>query len=337
VSKCTGTIAWSVSRCAPLVFITCMACGGSPATPVAPSQPAPTALAAPVLSFSLRDATAGLRVLPDKPPAVTYTSCRGIQNIGPATLTVTYEMEVMDANGAVYPTFSFPSRESTLNPFDGLFGCGGDTVYDFDFSHPVATRYRLRVRYRDGTVSGLVEETAGVTQILNQLPPRVVINEFRTRGPGGPTDQFIELFNDSLTASTASASLCSRLVAPSETRCVEMPPITIGPLCHYLITAPGYSGRTRGDLNMTAFLLDDGYFFYRPGFDPSFNQSLQVDTVAMHVPVASVTEGAPLAPFGPENSDRGYTRVGTDTNDNSRDFVMRAPSSPQNSSSCGSR
>jgi hypothetical protein len=211
---------------------------------------------------------------------MSYASCRNIQNVGSTTVTLTYEMEVLDASGTVYPTFAFSSPETTLPPLGGSFGCGANTVYDFDFSHPVASSYRLRVRYRSGGASGTLEGTATMPSI-QQLPPRIVINEFRTRGPNGPTDQFVELFNDSLSPSTGGANLCASPNSLQAPTCVRIPSLTIGPLCHYLITAPGYSGNV--------------------------------------------------------NTDRAYVRVGTDTNNNERDFAMRVPSSPQNVGSCGGR
>jgi hypothetical protein len=263
---------------------------------------------------------------------MSYSSCRTIQNLGSTAVTLTYEMELLDANGTVYPTFVFPSPETTLAPSGTSFGCGANTVYDFDFSHPAASSYRLRVRYRAGGASGTLEGTATMASI-HQLPPRVVINEFRTRGPNGPTDQFVELFNDSLSPSSGAANLCASpnsLLAPT---CVRIPAVTIGPLCHYLITAPGYSGSVKGDLSMPALLHDDGHLAVIPTFD----NFIQNDTAGMNATVPSHYEGTPLPPFGPGDTDRAYVRVGTDTNNNERDFAMRAPSSPQNAGSCGGR
>jgi len=45
-------------------------------------------------------------------------------------------------------------------------------------------------------------------------------------------------------------------------------------------------------------------------------------------------EGTPLAPFGSDNSDRSYARVGPDTGDNAADFRMTRPSTPRNSQMC---
>jgi hypothetical protein len=109
--------------------------------------------------------------------------------------------------------------------------------------------------------------------------------------------------------------------------------VTIGPLCHYLITSSGFSGMVKGDLSMPALQHDDGAV----SLIPSFSNVTQSDTVGMNALVPFHYEGTPLPPFDASNTDRAYSRVGTDTNDNSRDFIMRAPSSPQNSTFCGSR
>ena len=173
----------------------------------------------------------------------------------------------------IYSTFAFDRPEGTLGPRGGSFGCGLTTAYDFDLSHPISTRYRLRVTYRDPSASGRLEGTAGITSI-HQLPPRVVINEFRTRGPNGTADQFVELFNDSLTASNASLNLCASsndVLAPN---CVGLPATTIGPFCHYLIAGPRYSGSVRGDFSVPAMLYDDGYLTIIPTF-AAFTQSVQ--------------------------------------------------------------
>ncbi len=165
--------------------------------------------------------------------------------------------------------------------------------------------------------------------VITPLPPRVIINEFRSRGPNGPTDQFVELYNDSLTPSTLGATL-TILGATSVN--LAIPVVTIGSRCHLLITAPGYSGTVPGDVAMTAILGDTGALTYQP----AALTAVQRDAVAMNATTAT-GEGTTLAPFGTDNSDRSYVRVGRDTNNNASDFVMRAGSTPQNSTMCGSQ
>ena len=264
----------------------------------------------------------------DRPPAVSYASCGQITNLGSATVTVSLESSVLDAGGTAYPAVALFTQEYTLGPSGGRFGCGLNILYDYDFSHPVARTYRLRVRQVDGPT--MVEGTAAMGTFIQQLPSRVVINEFRVRGPNGVTDQFVELFNQSTTPYSYGSRLCGGPPL-SNGDCVTFETLTIGGLCHYLITAPGYSGSVRGDASMRPFLPDSGWVVFSP---PQAVDGMQSDLVGMNYFNA---EGTALPPFGPGDTDRSYVRIGTDSNNNANDFVMRSPSSPQNSASCGTR
>jgi hypothetical protein len=276
---------------------------------------------------------AQLNTLPDRPPAMSYSSCYELRNPSQtATYALTFEMEALGGSGEIYPTVLAPREDRTLGRNGAIFGCGGSVVWDFDFSHPIASRYRLRIRYQGATGSGVLEGTGAMTSI-HQLPPRVVINEFRTRGPNGSRDQFVELFNDSVTPSNAALEVCGSASTFDSSTCVSLP-ITIGPLCHYLLAGPGYSGQVRGDSSMPAMLHDDGDVGVRLAVFSGFTQN---DKVGMNAALPSNYEGAPLPPFGSSNTDRAYVRIGTDTNNNERDFVMRSPASPQNATFCGTR
>jgi hypothetical protein len=269
------------------------------------------------------------------PPAVNYTACASVRNSSEVTVTIAYEMEVLDAGGAAYSTVAPVRPEVSLEPGHINLGCGMTSVYDYDFTHSVASQYRLRVRAR--TAEGGATAVDGTGALLNEpvaaLPPRVVINEFRTRGPNGHDDQFIELFNSSLSPAPMAGSLnagTNSNLAPSG---IFVPPVTIGPLCHYLIASSGFTGGVKPDLTMPAFLTDDGHISYSPG---TSSNTTQRDIVGMNGSLSWHYEGTPLPPFPPENIDRSYVRIGVDTNDNLRDFAQHA-GTPQNASSCGSR
>lgn len=309
-------------------------CGGAPVTPVGPTtdtSPAPQAATAALL-LQVNDAVVSVVTLPGLPPAMSYSSCFTLHNSSTTSVTVRYRMDILDANGSPYPTLSYKADEGTQRPKEWHLGCGTTLVYDFDLTHPIATSYRMRLTYvSDNGTSGAVEGV-GPIRVTMPIPPRVVINEFRTRGPNGSTDQFVELFNESLTASSGAATLCRNVNGTQAPECMSLP-IAIGPLCHFLITAPGYSGLVRGDATMNVLMHDDGGI----GFAPSFRNDTQNDVVGMNDRFAGNHEGTALAPFGPSNIDRSYSRTGRDTNDNARDFSITSPSTPQNSTSCGSR
>jgi hypothetical protein len=163
----------------------------------------------------------------------------------------------------------------------------------------------------------------------------VVVNEFRTRGPAGASDEFVEIRNDTgsginiggwrIDISSGSGSVETRYVFPSG--------LVIGPGCHYLLAnagAGGYTGAVSADATYSAEIADDG------GIAVRRPDGTIVDAVGMSTGSA-FKEGEPLASFGGANTDRSYKRL-IDTNYNLFDFAMSAPSSPINlAGSCSVR
>jgi uncharacterized protein len=159
----------------------------------------------------------------------------------------------------------------------------------------------------------------------------VVISEFRTRGPLGGNDEFVELFNPTaapidiggwkIRGSNASGAVGDRATVPAGT--------TLGPGCFFLATnagASGYSGAVPGNLTYSTGITDDG------GLALTHGDNTIVDQIGMSVGSA-FGEGTRLATFGLTNSDRAYARTptpGADSDDNATDFVMTSPSGPQN-------
>jgi len=164
----------------------------------------------------------------------------------------------------------------------------------------------------------------------------VVINEFRSRGPNGANDEFIELRNDTprdvnigswqILASDGSGNVSVRRIL--------QPGIVLGPGCHFLLTnasSPGYSGSVLADDTYGVGIADDG------GLAVANSSGTIVDRVGMSAGSAFI-EALPLAPFGEANTNRSYARVGNDENNNRFDFVMTNAPTPQNrSASCSIR
>jgi hypothetical protein len=164
----------------------------------------------------------------------------------------------------------------------------------------------------------------------------VVINEFRTRGPNGGNDEFIELRNDSgapidigqwrIVGSNASGTTDVRRILDAG--------ITLNAGCHFLLTnsnTSGYSDSVPGDMTYGVGVTDDG------GIALTRADGSIVDQVGMSSGSA-YREGSALDDFGGGNSNRAYARTGNDTNNNRADFSMRSPSTPQNrSASCATR
>jgi predicted extracellular nuclease len=159
----------------------------------------------------------------------------------------------------------------------------------------------------------------------------VVISEFRTRGPIGGNDEFVELFNPTaapvdisgwtIQGSNSTGTTSVRATIPTNT--------ILGAGCYFLVVnstaTTGYSGSVGGNLTFTTGITDDGGVALRVG-------TTSVDQVGMSAGSA-FGEGTRLAAFGSTNGDRAYARTpspGSDTGDNATDFVMTTPSGPQN-------
>ena len=172
------------------------------------------------------------------------------------------------------------------------------------------------------------------------LSAKVLISEFRGRGPAGGNDEFIELYNAGANAvdvgsykimgSNSSGTTGLRAVIPSGT---VMPPFS-----YYLLTnantSGGYSGSVPGDLTYTTGIADNGGIAL---VDPDGHI---VDQVGLSTGSA-YKEGSPLPPFSATNKDQSYLRKTAscgpdqDTDNNASDFQYNDGfSNPQNSKSC---
>lgn len=187
---------------------------------------------------------------------------------------------------------------------------------------------------------GLYEFMLAAAALLTPMPvlgvsTTVVISEFRTHGPNGANDELIELYN----LSSSAVSIAGWKVKGSSnaggvsTRATIATGTTLGAGCHYLLTntaASGYSGAVSGDQSYSVGISDDG------GIALTLADETVVDQVGMSAGSA-FKEGTVLTPLS-TSVDRGYERKpggstgnGTDTDDNSADFALVAPSNPQSS------
>ena len=113
---------------------------------------------------------------------------------------------------------------------------------------------------------------APVILIVVVDPPRVraqaggtvVISEFRTRGPLGGNDEFVELFNASAGPVDISGWKIrgSNNAGTTSDRAVVAANTTLGAGCYYLVVngtaTTGYSGSVAGNLTFTTGITDDG-------------------------------------------------------------------------------
>jgi len=189
--------------------------------------------------------------------------------------------------------------------------------------------------------------TAIATAVTGVEPVRatsstVVISEFRVRGPNGGSDEFVELYN--LSASPVAIGGWkingSNNAGTISTRVTIGASVVLNPGCHFLATnssANGgpYSGAVPGDQTYATGITDDG------GIALLTSSDVIVDQVGLSAGSA-YKEGTPLASLGSQNVNRGYERLpggaagsATDTDSNTADFRLLAPSDPQSlASSC---
>jgi len=153
--------------------------------------------------------------------------------------------------------------------------------------------------------------------------PGVVINELRTRGPGGALDEFVELYNSSnvavnisgwkLRGSNGSGVTADRVVIPAAT--------TLAPNRFYLIAnSGGYTGPS--DLTYAIGVTDDG------GVAIVNAGSVIVDQVGFSNGSAFIEASAAATPTTDETAQRQPD--GVDTDNNAVDFAT-APPTPQTS------
>ena len=169
--------------------------------------------------------------------------------------------------------------------------------------------------------------------------PNILISEFRTRGPLGGNDEFVEIWNGSnvavniggyrLNGSNNAGTITTRATVPSGT--------VLNPGCYYLFTNSSvsggpYSGATPGDQTYTTGFTDDGGLAILEPL-PSI---VIVDAAGMSAGSA-YKEGTILTPT-PLNNNQSYERKpggaggnNVDTDDNANDFNFNAATSnPQN-------
>src|SRR5688572_261776 len=172
---------------------------------------------------------------------------------------------------------------------------------------------------------------------VSAISTTIVISEFRTRGPAGGNDEFVELHNVSnasidisgwkIRGSNAAGTVGNRVIINAGT--------TLGPGCFFLAVntaANGYSGSVAGNQTYSTGFTDDG------GLAVTLPNDTVVDAVGMSAGSA-FKEGTTLTPTT-LNADRGIERNpggvaghDVDTDNNANDFRAIAPGNPQNLSS----
>jgi uncharacterized protein (TIGR03437 family) len=167
---------------------------------------------------------------------------------------------------------------------------------------------------------------------------QLLISEFRTRGPAGVADEFVEIYNPTTTtltigglkirASNGSGTISDRVTITGGTM--------LGSGCHYLVansSSNGYSGAVTPNQSYGTGITDDG------GIAITGSNGTRIIDAAGMSSGSAYKEGATLAPLA-GTADQSYERKpggtfgnGVDSNDNAADYVLTTPGNPQNSSS----
>jgi hypothetical protein len=177
---------------------------------------------------------------------------------------------------------------------------------------------------------------SGVAQAAS---PNILISEFRTRGPLGGNDEFVEIWNNSAAPVNIGGYTLrgSNNAGTTSVRATVSAGVVLNPGCYFLFTnatpTTGYSGPVPGNQTFTVGITDDG------GLAILNAAAVIVDQVGMSVGSA-YKEGTTLAST-PSNNNQSYERKpggpsgnSLDTDNNSNDFLFNnASSNPQNQSS----
>jgi uncharacterized repeat protein (TIGR01451 family) len=238
------------------------------------------------------------------------------QNIGGVTVSFASNNTAVATVDSVGPTSSTGSANSTVT------GRANGTA-------------EIRASATNGTTT---VNSAPAALTVEPGAGQLLISEFRTRGPSGAADEFIEIYNPTTTllsigglkirASNGSGTISDRVTITAGT--------TLGPGCHYLLannSSSGFSGSVTPNQTFGTGITDDGGIAITGS-----NGTSIIDAVGMSSGSA-YKEGTTLASLT-GTADQSYERKpggtfgnGVDTNNNASDFALTTPSNPQNSSS----
>ncbi len=264
-------------------------------------------------------------------------------DFGSATIGVTVERQVTLTNNCA-ATLTLVTPLTITGPDLGQFSVGvpGATTLAPTASTSVSVNF---VPTSPGLKSATLVATTTTGQsasvllsgnsLSSGLTTPLVISEFRTRGPSGGNDEFVEIYNTTdapiliggylLRGSNSAGTVTTRATIPAGTM--------IPGRGHYLFTnsaAGGYSGSVPGNQTYSTGITDDG------GIAITTSAFVVLDSVGMSSGSA-YQEGATLAPQTPATANRSYERkLGgvegsqIDTDNNANDFYLRMSPDPQN-------
>jgi endonuclease G len=156
--------------------------------------------------------------------------------------------------------------------------------------------------------------------------PQIIISEFRFRGTGGATDEFVELYNQT----DQTVGITGWSVVSGGTVLHTVASGSIPARSHYLITGAGYSLPAASDATLSADIPDNAAVALFNNAT-NFATGTRLDAVGFSTADPLYIEGGGLSPSGGITTDSQHAYVrkltsGTpqDTDNNSTDFVLVA-------------
>ncbi|HEV2882779.1 MAG TPA: Calx-beta domain-containing protein [Pyrinomonadaceae bacterium] len=190
----------------------------------------------------------------------------------------------------------------------------------------------------NGILSGSPTATGTITTA--NTPGTVLISELRTSGPGGPNDDFVELYNNT----DSDIDISNFALVKSGAACTNAPIVvavipaatTLPARGHYLIAGSAYSLTTTAAPNLTLLATNDieddrNLALFDTATPANFSTATRRDAVGFGVNTAAncalLLEGANLPAAGGSTSEYSFARKLTsglpkDTNDNTADFML---------------
>jgi beta-lactamase superfamily II metal-dependent hydrolase len=184
------------------------------------------------------------------------------------------------------------------------------------------------------TCSGAASFAVTIAKAPGRTANGIVISEFRTRGPNGGNDEFVEIYNSSDVAMDISGWQLagSSNTAPTGIRATVPGSTSLPAREHFLFVnlgSNGYSGTVTGNLSYTTGISDNG------GVALTTADGTIVDQVGVTTSALAYKEGEPLAIQLSTNTNRSYQRKPggsaatlEDSGDNADDFELLGPGLP---------
>jgi hypothetical protein len=278
------------------------------------------------------------------------THSRGLWEIAltpPAALTISGNVTGLSAGQTATVTLTGSSSQSVVvagptgaYTFNAL-SAGGH--YTIRVTRP-GTRFTPAYRtYTDIPSSQSGQDFAAAADAPGAIPSpgQVLISEFRLRGTGGATDEFIELYNNTdspITVNTADGTggwAVDGTSGGARENVAIIPNGTVLPARkHFLLAAGGYSlvAYANADFYYKPNGGDDvdddtGLALYPTANRANFTAANRLDAVGFTGAPAENIEGSGLTPVGTTNGENSFVRkqpfgVPQDTNQNNQDFVF---------------